>query len=95
MLGTDQQYLGAWNDYRIVWLGTEKADDAATYSFTRDSEPIQPSSLTCTITTSFRTLAFRCAASESLEDFSGLHWPAQPVAREEQTKKESTRRSHF
>jgi 4-hydroxyphenylacetate 3-monooxygenase/chlorophenol-4-monooxygenase component 2 len=35
VLGTDQQYLDALNDGRIVWVGNEELDNIATRRLTR------------------------------------------------------------
>jgi hypothetical protein len=55
MLGADQQYLDARNDYRIVWVGNEEVDNIATRPLTRDCARVPSSSLTYTIATTFGT----------------------------------------
>jgi aromatic ring hydroxylase len=58
MLGTDQQYLDALNDGRIVWVGNQEVDNVATRPLTREYARVLPSSLTCTIATTFGTDGF-------------------------------------
>ena len=55
MLGTDLQYLDALNDGRIVWVGNQEVDNVATRPLTREYALVLPSSLTCTIATTFGT----------------------------------------
>ena len=78
---------------RIVCVGNKGVDDIASRPLTRDYALVPPSSLNCTIATTFGAGWLSCAGSHSVEDFSGLQpvWSAQPVdaAREEQMKKES------
>jgi hypothetical protein len=55
LLGTDQQYLDALNDGRIVWVGNQEVDNLATRPLTRGGARLPQSSLTCTIATTFGT----------------------------------------